>query len=164
MRKLQKNNYSKLQFGCLRLKLGSIFYSYFVVCAFSPCTSLSFVLIIIGDSHSVPVTGVGLGTLLATTVNVLWNRQLHLRSSINKEVCELRLLRRAIFGCFGTAQHSRRRAIALGLILSYTQTIISETQIESVERLEEVQRGGGISMNELDGTSVISFCEVSNLF
>lgn len=99
----------------------------------------------------VPACGIGLGTLFATTVNVLWNRQLMLRSIINKEVCELRLLRRAIFGCFGTAQHSKRRAIALGLLHGYTQTLISETQIECIERLETIQKTGGISMNELDG-------------
>ena len=74
-----------------------------------------------------------------------------LRSSINKEVCELRLLRRAIFGCFGTAQHSKRRAIALGILHSYTRTLIAETQINCIERLEHIQvHGGGISKNELD--------------
>lgn len=77
-----------------------------------------------------------------------------LRSTINKEVCELRLLRRAIFGCFGTAQHSKRRAMALDLLHSYTQTLISETQMECIERLENIQKSGGISMNELDGRFV----------
>lgn len=104
----------------------------------------------------VPATGVGLGTLFATTVNVLWNRQLQLRATINKEVCELRLLRRALFGCYGTAQHSQRRATSLGLLRQYTQTLRGETStIECIERLEQTQKsGGGISMNELDGTCV----------
>ena len=79
-----------------------------------------------------------------------------LKSSINKEVCELRLLRRAIFGCFGTAQHSRRRAIALGLLHSYTRTLILETQTESVEHLQDIQRNGGISRNELDGKLIFA--------
>jgi len=98
----------------------------------------------------VPATAIVLGTLFATTVNVLWNRQLRLRANINKEVGELRLLRRAIFGCFGTAQHSKRRAAALGLLLNYTRTLIVETQIDGMDRLEEIQMNGGISMNELD--------------
>ena len=45
-----------------------------------------------------------LGTLLATTINVLRNRQVEMRACINKEVCELRLLRRAIFGMFGESR------------------------------------------------------------
>ena len=79
-----------------------------------------------------------------------------LRSTINKEVCELRLLRRAIFGSFGTAQHSKRRATALSLLLSYTRTLISETQTDCIAQLEKIQKEGGISMNELDGKFLCS--------
>ena len=99
----------------------------------------------------VPAAGVGTGTLFATTVNVLWNRQLMLRTSINTEVCELRHLRRALFGCFGTAQHANRRHTALSLVLSYTRAIIAETEAECIPRLEEIQWNHGISKNELDG-------------
>ena len=98
----------------------------------------------------VPATSIVLGTLFATTVNVLWNRQLQLRAYINKEVGELRLLRRALFGCFGTAQHCKRRAAALGLLHSYTRTLIAETEVECLDRLRHIQLNGGISMNELD--------------
>jgi len=98
----------------------------------------------------VPATAIGLGTLFATTVNVLWNRQLTMRANINKEVCELRLLRRAIFGCFGTAQHSNRRLTALGLLHGYTMTLMNETRSGCVEILEDIQMNGGISQNELD--------------
>ena len=101
----------------------------------------------------VPATSIALGTLFATTVNVLWERQLKMRSCINKEVGELRLLRRALFGCFGTAQHSRRRATALGLLHGYTNSLVLETQTSSIARLESIQRNGGISMNEADGKS-----------
>lgn len=80
-----------------------------------------------------------------------------LRTSINQEVCELRLLRRAIFGCFGTAQHSKRRATALGLLHGYTKTLISETQIECIERLQDKQMNGGISKNELEGRYIVYF-------
>ena len=100
----------------------------------------------------VPAAGVGTGTLFATTVNVLWNRQLMLRSSINTEVCELRHLRRALFGCFGTVQHVNRRKTALHLLLSYTRTVIAETQVDCIPHLEEIQLTQGISKNELDGT------------
>ena len=95
-----------------------------------------------------------MGTLFATTVNVLWNRQLTLRGTINKEVCEVRLLRRALLGCYGTAQHAQRRATALTLLHSYVTNLQLETQNrDCIERLEMIQSsGGGISLNELDGT------------
>jgi Protein of unknown function (DUF4239) len=121
----------------------------------------------------VPATSIGLGTLFATTVNVLWNRQLQMRSIINMEVGELRLLRRALLGCFGTAQHVKRRAAALELLHGYTTTLVAETMhywdnddVDDADteyydkkdiilaRLKEIQRNGGISMNELDGTYV----------
>jgi hypothetical protein len=100
----------------------------------------------------VPASGIGLGTLFATTVNVLWNRQLMLQTKINTEVCELRHLRRALFGCFGTAQHSNRRHTALSLVLQYTRALMAETQVGSIDRLEEIQMTHGIAKNELDGT------------
>lgn len=46
----------------------------------------------------VPVLGIALATLTSTTVNVLRERQVELRSLVNKEACDLRLLRRAVFG------------------------------------------------------------------
>ena len=46
----------------------------------------------------VPVISIALATLVSTTVNVLRERQVHLRALVNKEACDLRLLRRAIFG------------------------------------------------------------------
>lgn len=98
----------------------------------------------------VPASSIVLGTLFATTVNVLWNRQLQIRSSINKEVGELRLLRRALFGCFGTAQHSKRRANALELTQAYVRTIMNETQVDSVPYLIDLQEKRGISVNEMD--------------
>ena len=58
---------------------------------------------------------VALGTLLATTINVLRNRQVDIRAALNKEACELRLLRAALLGAYGTAQHAGRRAEALDL-------------------------------------------------
>ena len=74
-----------------------------------------------------------------------------MRSCINKEVGELRLLRRALFGCFGTAQHSKRRATALQLLHDYTNTLVLETKGDCIQRLEDIQRNGGISMSEIDG-------------
>lgn len=130
----------------------------------------------------VPATSIGLGTLFATTVNVLWNRQLQMRAYINMEVGELRLLRRALLGCFGTAQHVKRRAAALEMLHGYTTTLVAETMhnVDTTNnrmqnynnndndndnnddddndrndiiltRLKDIQRSGGISMNELDG-------------
>ena len=101
----------------------------------------------------VPALSIVLGTLFATTVNVLWNRQLRMRTSINKEVGELRLLRRALFGCFGTAQHSKRRALSLTLLHHYTDTLVKELQPGCIGWLEDVQRNGGISINEMDELS-----------
>ena len=99
----------------------------------------------------VPAASIALGTLFATTINVLWERQVKMRSCINKEVGELRLLRRALFGCFGTAQHSKRRATALQLLHDYTNTLVLETKGDCIQRLEDIQRNGGISMSEIDG-------------
>ena len=105
-----------------------------------------------------------MGTLFATTVNVLWNRQLQIRASINKEVGELRLLRRAIFGCFGTAQHSKRRLAALNLTHGYVQNIICETQTDGIPRLKQIQEKGGISMNEMDGKGYLFLGLVLEVF
>ena len=85
-------------------------------------------------------------------MNVLWNRQLQIRSNINKEVGELRLLRRALFGCYGTAQHANRRMTALNLLHGYVETIIMETQPDCIPRLKMLQEKQGISLNEMDGT------------
>ena len=46
----------------------------------------------------VPVISIALATLVSTTVNVLRSQQVEIRALVNKEACDLRLLRRAIFG------------------------------------------------------------------
>ena len=46
----------------------------------------------------VPVISIALATLVSTTVNVLRARQVDIRALVNKEACDLRLLRRAMFG------------------------------------------------------------------
>lgn len=63
---------------------------------------------------------------------------------------ELRLLRRAIFGAFGTAQHSKRRAAAFHLIHSYVESLILETRPDCIPKLKELQEERGISMNEME--------------
>ena len=98
----------------------------------------------------VPVISIALATLVSTTVNVLRARQVELRALINKEACELRLLRRAIFGMFGTRQHASRRAKALALLCGYVEQLERESNVGAVEALEELQLSGGISINELD--------------
>lgn len=98
----------------------------------------------------VPLITIVLATLVSTTVNVLRQRQVDLRGYINKEACELRLLRRAVFGMFGTRQHSGRRARALALMCGYTEELIKECHNGGVEHLEVMQLKGGIAANELD--------------
>ena len=98
----------------------------------------------------VPVISIALATLVSTTVNVLRARQVELRALINKEACELRLLRRAIFGMFGTRQHASRRANALALLCGYVEQLERESNPGAIEALEELQLSGGISINELD--------------
>ena len=73
-----------------------------------------------------PTLSVALGTLLATTINVLRNRQVDIRAALNKEACELRLLRAALLGAYGTAQHAGRRAEALDLVRAYSARIVAE--------------------------------------
>ena len=101
----------------------------------------------------VPVISIALATLVSTTVNVLRARQVELRALINKEACELRLLRRAVRGMFGTRQHASRRARALALLASYVQQLQVESSVGAVQALEELQLRGGIAVNELEQLS-----------
>lgn len=101
----------------------------------------------------VPVIAIALASLISTTVNVLRERQVDLRSYVNKEACELRLLRRAVFGMFGTRQHAGRRARSLALMCGYVEQLITECHDGAIEGLEEMQLSGGISANELDRLS-----------
>lgn len=98
----------------------------------------------------VPVISIALATLVSTTINVLRARQVELRALVNKESCEIRLLRRAVFGMFGTRQHASRRAKALALLCGYVEQVDRECSVGAVEALEELQLRGGISVNELD--------------
>lgn len=101
----------------------------------------------------VPVISIALATLVSTTVNVLRERQVELRALVNKEACELRLLRRTVFGMFGTRQHATRRAKALSLICSYVEQLEKECSVGAIDTLEKLQLRGGISVNELDRLS-----------
>jgi len=101
----------------------------------------------------VPVISIALATLVSTTVNVLRQRQVDLRAYVNKEACELRLLRRAVFGMYGTRQHAGRRARALALLCGYVEQLIKECNEGAIDELEERQLTGGISVNELDRLS-----------
>lgn len=103
----------------------------------------------------VPVISIALATLVSTTVNVLRARQVELRALVNKESCELRLLRRAVFGMFGTRQHASRRARALALLCGYVEQLERETAVGAVDALEELQLSGGIGVNELDRLSAM---------
>lgn len=103
----------------------------------------------------VPVISIALATLVSTTINVLRNRQVELRALINKEACDLRLLRRAIFGMFGTRQHAGRRARALALTTDYVDQLVRECKSGAIASLEDVELRGGISTNELDKLSAM---------
>ena len=103
----------------------------------------------------VPVISIALATLVSTTVNVLRQRQVDLRAHVNKEACELRLLRRAVFGMYGTRQHAGRRARALALMCGYVDQLITECEEGAVDVLEELQLNGGIAFNELDQLSAM---------
>jgi len=103
----------------------------------------------------VPVISIALATLVSTTVNVLRERQVEIRALVNKEACDLRLLRRAIFGMFGTRQHAERRARALTLLTAYVDQINRECHPGAIESLEELEMSGGISTNELDRLSAM---------
>ncbi|KAL7443672.1 hypothetical protein ACHAXM_009330 [Skeletonema potamos] len=98
----------------------------------------------------VPVISIALATLVSTTVNVLRQRQVDLRAFINEEAGEIRFLRRAIFGMYGTRQHASRRARALILLRGYVEQLMTECEDGAVGRLEEMQLSGGIADNELD--------------
>jgi len=97
----------------------------------------------------VPVIAIALATLVSTTINVLRDREVELRTLINKESCDLQLLRQAVFGMFGTRQHASRRARAMALLCSYVKGLERECNVGAVEALEELQLSGGIAANEL---------------
>lgn len=103
----------------------------------------------------VPVISIALATLVSTTINVLRSRQVELRALVNKEACDLRLLRRAVFGMFGTRQHAGRRVRALLLMTGYIDQINGECSNGAIESLEELQLSGGIAVNELDRMSAM---------
>lgn len=103
----------------------------------------------------VPVISIALATLVSTTVNVLRERQVEIRALVNKEACDLRLLRRAIFGMFGTRQHAGRRARALTLLTAYVDQLNRECHPGAIESLEELELSGGIATNELDRLSAM---------
>jgi hypothetical protein len=100
----------------------------------------------------VPTLAIAAGTLLATTINVLRERQVDIRSCINKEACTLRLLRESTIGIWGTVQHAERRKAALGHLAEYTSMLISESDVGATERLENLQdrQTGGISDTSLN--------------
>lgn len=97
-----------------------------------------------------PTLSVSLGTLLATTINVLRNRQVDIRAALNKEACELRLLRAALLGAYGTAQHGGRRAEALDLVRAYSARIVAESSPGAFEAIRKEERSGGVGVNELE--------------
>jgi hypothetical protein len=97
----------------------------------------------------VPVIAIALATLVSTTINVLRDREVELRTLINKESCDLQLLRQAVLGMFGTRQHASRRARALSLVCSHVKQLERESSVGAVEALEELQLSGGIAANEL---------------
>jgi hypothetical protein len=97
-----------------------------------------------------PTLSVALGTLLATTINVLRNRQVEIRAALNKEACELRLLRAALLGAYGTAQHAGRRAEALDLVRAYSARIVAESSPGAFEAIRREERAGGVGVNELE--------------
>lgn len=103
----------------------------------------------------VPVISIALATLVSTTVNVLRERQVEIRALVNKEACDLRLLRRAIFGMFGTRQHAGRRVRALALLSAYVDQLNQECHPGAIESLEELELSGGIATNELDRLSAM---------
>ncbi|KAL7540351.1 hypothetical protein ACHAXR_010844 [Thalassiosira sp. AJA248-18] len=103
----------------------------------------------------VPVISIALATLVSTTVNVLRQRQVDLRALVNKEACELRLLRGAVFGMFGTRQHASRRARALALLSGYAEELMMECHSGAVAELEEMQLHGGIAVNQLERLSAM---------
>jgi len=85
----------------------------------------------------------------------LRERQVEIRALVNKEACDLRLLRRAIFGMFGTRQHAGRRARALTLLTAYVDQLNRECRPGAIESLEELELSGGIATNELDRLSAM---------
>ena len=65
---------------------------------------------------------------------------MNIRALVNKEGCELRLLRSALLGMYGTAQHAGRRRVALRHLHGYCTQLLSEAGTDFKEELREVRR------------------------
>ena len=66
------------------------------------------------------------------------------------EYIDLRLLRRVLYGMFGTRQHAGRRTKSLTLLTTYVGQLLRECNEGAIVNLEELELSGGIATNELD--------------
>jgi len=98
----------------------------------------------------VPALAIVLGSLVATTIGTLRERLVTVRSCVNVEACELRLLRSAVYGMYGTAQHLERRSAAFRLLRSYSERIVDESREGALARLAQMELEGGVAANELE--------------
>ena len=78
-----------------------------------------------------PSLSIALGTLSAATITSLRNRQVSLRTLINKEACLLDLLFSGTETIFGGPRRAAEREEALQLLAGYVQRLIGESRVGS---------------------------------
>lgn len=96
-----------------------------------------------------PAVSIVLGTLVASTLNALRNRQISIRASLNKEASDIRLLDASINTMYpaATAEDAEYRRTYLGALRQYVSRLLVESSV--------AQRGSPVlsktSESELDG-------------
>jgi hypothetical protein len=95
----------------------------------------------------VPSLAIALGTLTATTIGALRQRQVEVRMRINAESCELSVLRSILVEGGGSLLPPPRRAQLLSYLSAYVSRVLGESvsgvQIDRIER-------AGVADNELN--------------
>ena len=96
----------------------------------------------------VPSISIVLGTLVAMTVQTLRMRQVEIRGALNREACEIMMLRSSVEQCYGhRGAYAEPRRQALVYLRSYTLRLISESQPGS--KASRALRTAGAADSEL---------------
>lgn len=97
-----------------------------------------------------PAVSIVFGTLIASTLTTLRNRQVSIRACLNKEACDLRMLDATLGSIFGAVEDRALRLQYVTLLRQYVTRLI----VESEQATMASQGASGVSVtseSELDG-------------
>ena len=92
-----------------------------------------------------PSTSVVLGTLMASTLTSLRQRQINIRACLNKEACDIRTMDSVVNALYAQPADAARRRTLLNMVHQYVSRIIVESRAESTGDISKT------SESELDG-------------